>query len=157
MGNGLEVVGMSDLQEDPSWREAARNVARELDRNHVGNAQDMMRQDLYQLQNDPKAQHDFINMVNRYEHKGIGADFQITRGPQGQEQWQILPPNYGRDGRYPVPVPQPAPPPEVIVVQPERPSIGEKVVEGIATGAGIGIGIGVMDKIFNGGHHHRRR
>ncbi|MBX9772704.1 MAG: hypothetical protein K2X29_15100 [Candidatus Obscuribacterales bacterium] len=150
---------MSDLQVDPTWREAARNVARELDRNHMGNAQDMMRQDLYQLQNDPKAQHDFINMVNRYERKGVGADFHISTGPQGQEMWQIVPPNYGRDNRYPVPVPQPAPPPEVVIVEPQRPSTGERIIEGIATGVGVGVGIGVMDKIFNGRdhHHHRRR
>lgn len=154
----LEGVGMGDyLQEDPGWREAARNVARELDRNHVGNAQDLMRQDLFQLQNDPRGQHEFINLVKQYDHKGIGADLITSRGPQGQEMWQILPPDYGRDARYGRGYPTPAPQPDVVIVE-QRPSTGERIVEGVVTGVGIGVGIGVMDKIFNGrdNHHHHR-
>ncbi len=145
---------MSDLRDDPSWNREARNVARELDRNDLREAQEMMRRDLWQLQNDPRAQHQFINMVNQMDHKGIGADLMITRAPNGQEQWQIVPPNYGYERNYPVPVPPPQPmPPEVVVVEPRRPSTGERFVDGLATGAGVGIGLGVMDRILGG---HRR-
>lgn len=145
---------MSDLHQDPQWREAARNVARELDHNDVRGAQDLMRQDLWQLQNDPRGQHEFINMVSRMDQKGVGADLNIFRGPNGQEQWQIMPANYGSDNRYPVPPPQPLPAPEVVVVEPQRPSPGERIVDGIVTGAGIGIGMGIMGRVF-GGHRHR--
>lgn len=150
---------MSELHEDPAWQDAARRVGRELDRNDVRGAQELMRKDLWQLQNDPHAQHEFINMVNRYDQKGVGADLMISRGPNGQEMWQIMPANYGyNDGRYPVPVPppermpMPAPPPDVVVVQPQRPSAGDRFVDGLATGAGVGIGIGIMGRIFDGGH-----
>jgi hypothetical protein len=148
---------MSDLYDDPSWNREARNVARELDRNDIHDAQEMMRRDLYQLQNDPRAQHQFINMVNNMDHKGIGADLLISRNQYGQEQWQIAPANYGYnngyDRNYPVPPPQPMPP-EVVVVEPRRESTGEKFVDGLATGAGVGIGLGVMDRLIGGRHRH---
>lgn len=145
---------MSDLRDDPSWNREARNVANALDHNDLQQAQEMMRRDLYQLQRDPRAQHEFINMVNNMDHKGIGADMIITRNQNGQEMWQIVPPNYGYERNYPVPPPQQIPP-EVIVVQPQRESTGERFVNGLATGAGVGIGLGVMDRILGGGHHRR--
>ena len=148
---------MSNLENDPSWRDAARNVARELDRNHPEQAQELMRRDLWQLQNDPRAQHEFINMVNRMDHKGHGLDLHISRGPNGQETWQIAPPNYGyNDGRYPVPVPPPQGRPDVVIVQPERPSPGERFVDGVVQGVGMGVGIRIIDEITGGRRHHRR-
>ncbi|MBX9690370.1 MAG: hypothetical protein K2X27_26890 [Candidatus Obscuribacterales bacterium] len=147
---------MSDLHEDPSWQREAKNVAHKLDHNDLQGAQESMRRDLWQLQNDPRAQHEFINMVSNFDRKGAGADMLISRAQDGKEFWQILPPNYN-DARYPVPVPPPVPmpAPEVVVVEPQRPSAGEKFVEGIVTGAGVGIGLGIMNRVFNGGHRHR--
>ena len=144
---------MSDLCDDPAWNREARNVARELDRNDVREAHEMMRRDLYQLQNDPRAQHEFIKMVSDMERKNFGADLLITTTREGQKQWQILPANYGYERNYPVPVPPPQRMPDVVVVEPRRPSPGERFVDGLATGAGVGIGIGVMDRILGG---HRR-
>lgn len=145
---------MSDLYDDPAWNREARNVARELDRGDIRDAQEMMRRDLYQLQNDPRAQHQFINMVNQMDRKGIGADLLVTRNQNGQEQWQITPPNYGYnngyDRNYPIPPAQPLPRPDVVVVEPRRESPGEKFVDGLATGAGVGIGLGVMDRLIGG-------
>jgi hypothetical protein len=163
---------MSDLYQDHNWNREARNVSERLDRNDVYGAQEAMRQDLYQLQNDPRAQHDFINMVNRYDRKGVGADLNIYRGPNGMEQWQITPPNYGNgrnpypgDGRYPYPQPIPMPmpmPPEIPVPVPvpvpvPRRDPGEVIVDGIATGAGIAIGAKIMGEIFGHGHDRHRR
>ena len=145
---------MSSLHEDAGWRQAAREVANELDHNNVQNASDLMRQDLFQLHNDPRAQHEFLAMVDRHDQKGYGADLNITMGMNGREQWNITPANYGRVENYP---PQGGyRRPDVVVVEPERPSTGERFVDGLATGAGVGIGLGVINRVLGGGNHHRR-
>ncbi len=135
---------MSELYNDPRWNHEAREVAEKLDRNDVYGAQESMRRDLWQLQSDPYAQHDFINMVNRFDQKGLGADINVYPGPNGQEQWQISPPNYGGGQYYPAPLP----PPETVI--PVQPSPGDALVNGLATGAGLGIGMGIMQNIFRG-------
>ncbi|MBX9721582.1 MAG: hypothetical protein K2X81_09325 [Candidatus Obscuribacterales bacterium] len=140
---------MSDLHADPAWNEAAKSVARELDRHDIREAEHLLRSDLYQLQNDPHAQREFLRMVDDHDHKGMGADLVISRLPNGQETWQISEPRYGSVMPYrgaPIPVQ-----PDVVIVQPERPSVGERVLDGVATGAGVGLGLGIMGKIF----HHR--
>ncbi len=137
---------MSDLHDDYEWNNAAKHVAERLDRNDVREAEHALRADLYQLQNDPHAQHEFLRMVDNYDHKGMGADLVISHLPNGQESWQIARPNYGSVIPY-----REAPRPDVVVVQPQQPSAGDRFVDGLATGAGVGIGIGIMGKIF----HHR--
>lgn len=155
---------MSELNHDPRWNQEACRVASELDRNDTYRAQDHLRQDLYQLQNDPRAQHEFLNMVNRYDRKGMGADLNIYRDQYGREQWQISSP-YGGDGRYyPQPMPMPMPVPEVPVPvpvpvpYPNRPvNPGEAIIDGIATGVGVGLGREIIRDIFRGGDNHHRR
>ena len=151
---------MSDLYYDNSWNCEASRVSQKLDHNDVNGAHESMRRDIYQLQNDPRAQQEFIDMVNRYDQKGVGADLNVFRDNYGREQWQISAPNYG-DGRNPYPQQYPYPqgqPPEYPRPRPYpvpvRPDPGTAIIDGVAAGAGIAIGSAILGGIFNG---HRRR
>lgn len=145
---------MSDLNHDSGWRAEAQQVARDLDRNDLQSAQEAMRADLMQLQNNPRAQQQFVQMVDQYDRKGAGLDINISRGPRGEQVWQITDP-------YPAPPPRR---PDVVIVQPQRPSPGEIMVESIFTGVATGVGIRIGQEIFGGRdrhhhhhHHHDRR
>lgn len=141
---------MSDLGRDPSWRDEAVNVARELDRGDLSSAQESMRQDLFQLQNDPRAQRQFLSMVDQYDRKGRGLDIQLSPGQRGETVWQIV------DSRPPLPPPRR---PDVVIVEPQRPSPGEIIIGNIFSGIGAGLGNRIGREIFDndrdrGRHHH---
>jgi hypothetical protein len=156
---------MSEIYNDPNWNREASRLAEKLDHNdvfgHYG-AYESMQRDLAQLHHDPHAQHQFVNMVNRMDHKGYGADLNVFRGPDGRETWQIMPYNY-QDG-YPGPRPMPLPPEMPVPVPmpmpmpiPGRPNPGEILIDGVAAGAGAVIGSTIMRNILHGGDNHHRR
>ena len=135
---------MSDIDRDPRWQMEAQRVAGELNRGDMNDARNMLNRDLMQLQMDPHAQHEFLNMVKMNERPG-GADLQILgRDQYGREQFNITPPYYGPGPRpyYPEPYPQPYPPPVVV-----RPDPGE-----VIGGAVVG---GVIGGLLGGALRHR--
>jgi len=81
-----------DIERDERWHEAARQVANELDR-HDPRASADLRGDLYALQNDPRAQHEFVNMVNREDRTGV----RVSLDEYGREHINFAGPNYGGD------------------------------------------------------------
>ncbi|MBX9687421.1 MAG: hypothetical protein K2X27_12010 [Candidatus Obscuribacterales bacterium] len=170
--------GNRDLQ---SMSREAHHVAEFLDRGDTQRAEQMLRNDLYRLADDPRAQHSFLNMVQQMERENCGADLQIQRGPNGQEFWNITPPVYDSRRPYPqdLPCPQPMPYPEARPYPsetmpypgrnpypseplpyparyPSRPSAGEQILEGVALGVGVAVGAELINRALGGNRHEHR-
>jgi hypothetical protein len=151
-----------------AYREA-HHVAEMLDRGNIGVADQMLRNDLYQM--NPRDQHFFLQMINSMERKGFGADLQVIMLPDGRETYSIVPPpaayGYGDRDRYPcpdrqyqvqypyqqMPYERPMNMPQVIV-EPQRPDPGAALVEGLAIGVGAGLGSALINRAFGGEHRN---
>lgn len=165
--------GYDDRCEDQYTVREAHHVAEMLDRGNVGAADQMLRNDLYQM--NPREQHFFLQMINSMERKGCGADLQIRMLPDGRETYAIIPPAaaYGYGDRYPgyqdpryqvqypyqqMPYERPLNVPQVIVQQ-QRPDPGAALVEGLAVGVGVGLGSALINRALGGNrnyYEHRR-
>ncbi|MBX9724754.1 MAG: hypothetical protein K2X81_25335, partial [Candidatus Obscuribacterales bacterium] len=143
----------------------AQHIARELDNGDVREASHHLREDLYQMQNNPRAQRELLQMVDRFENKGQGADLQIQYGYEGRVSWNITSPYPQPYEQAPQPYypqqaqPQPQPyyrQPDVVVV-PQRPDPGDQLLNGLGLGIGVGVGAAITRGIFGGGHERYLR
>lgn len=148
------------------WRDA-HHVAELLDTGNYSRAEQKLRHDLYQMQNDPREQHAYLNMITSMERRGFGADLQIQLLPDGREAWRIIRPAQNPYERsYPCPSRQcrvqypyeqqpyhrPNTIPDVVVME-RRPDPGAAILEGIAIGVGMEVGRQVINRAL-GGHHN---
>jgi hypothetical protein len=149
----------------------ARHIARELDNGDLREASHHLREDLFQLQNDPRAQRELLRLVDRFDNKGQGADLQSQYGYEGRVSWNIVSPyaqpyEQAPQPYYPAqqqpyypPQPQAQPyyrQPDVVVV-PQRPDPGDQFVNGLGLGIGVGVGAAITRGIFGGGYDRHRR
>ncbi len=91
----------SSQQQNPLLREAAF-IAQQMDSGNADLASQRLRDDLYQLQRSPEQATQLVQLIQQFDRKGSGADFEIRTSRQNGfsvANASIVDYDYFRDGR----------------------------------------------------------